>query len=441
MLNWPLVDGWAQVVLLGIGVLGLVWLLWGSGRSWWLVRVPIALGAGLLAALLAKIVIDGIWRPWDDPLPWEALVAVGLTVTAVVLAVLGRPRWPRVVVTVLAVCCVAASSAAAVNQHYGQYPTIRALLGADLDNQVDFESAFVAADQLVTAPPGTPLAQAWTPPPGMPAEGVVTTVPIPGTRSGFEARDAWIYLPPAYLSAPRAELPVMIMMSGQPGDPRDWFDGGSIAGVLDRFADQHAGLAPVVVVVDHLGDPLANPGCIDSDLGNVFTYLTVDVPAWISDNLQVRPDTTDWAVGGLSSGGTCALTLALTAPEIYRTFLDISGEDAVNANLPPPGLEQLEPGSTGAVVPQQTAHVPPPDQVPDLLEILRTQKFPETEGFLVAGTDDTIYLPQAQRVVDAARESGLTIDYAELPGGHEWSVWNAGFERDLPAVAARLGLI
>jgi signal transduction histidine kinase len=40
----------------------------------------------------------------------------------------------------------------------------------------------------------------------------------------------------------------------------------------------------------------------------------------------VNPNTATWAIGGVSNGGTCSLQMAVTAPDVYRTFLDISGE-------------------------------------------------------------------------------------------------------------------
>ena len=166
------------------------------------------------------------------------------------------------------------------------------LLGADLDNQVRLrQQTFVQPDQLVKAPARGSADDGVEGAGDMPATGTVSTVAIPGTKSRFAARDAWIYLPPAYLTTPRAELPVIMLMAGQPGEPRDWFEAGKLGAVMDAFAAQHQGLAPVVVVVDHLGDRFANPGCVDSPQGNVFTYLTPDVPDWIKANLQVAPDT------------------------------------------------------------------------------------------------------------------------------------------------------
>lgn len=68
------------------------------------------------------------------------------------------------------------------------------------------------------------------------------------------------------------------------------------------------------MVADALGATEANPMCMDSDLGNVFTYLTVDLPSWVKDHLQVSADPRDWAIGGYSYGGTCALQTAVSAP-------------------------------------------------------------------------------------------------------------------------------
>lgn len=96
--------------------------------------------------------------------------------------------------------------------------------------------------------------------------------------------------------------------------------------MLDTFAAAHAGLAPVVVD-DRLGATFANLLCGDLPLGDTFPYLSVDGPAWIRAPLQVDPTPQDWAVGGLSSGGTCSLQLAVNAPPVYPTFLDFAGQD------------------------------------------------------------------------------------------------------------------
>ena len=55
-------------------------------------------------------------------------------------------------------------------------------------------------------------------------------------------------------------------------------------------------------------------------------HLAQDVPAWITTHLQVDRDPTNWAIGGLSLGGTCALQMATNYTDVYPTFLDLSGD-------------------------------------------------------------------------------------------------------------------
>ena len=52
-----------------------------------------------------------------------------------------------------------------------------------------------------------PLAMDWHAPPDMPPTGRISHVSLPGQRSRFPARPAWLYLPPAYLASPRARCP------------------------------------------------------------------------------------------------------------------------------------------------------------------------------------------------------------------------------------------
>jgi S-formylglutathione hydrolase FrmB len=237
-----------------------------------------------------------------------------------------------------------------------------------------------------------------------------------------------LYLPPAYLSRPRAQLPVLVLLSGQPGSPDDWLDGGQLAQRMDAFAAAHDGLAPVVVMPDHLGDPLNNPLCMDSRLGNVATYLSVDVPAWVRDTLQVDPKPSGWAIGGFSNGGTCSLQMAVNAPDVYPTFVDISGEAEPTLGDHTATVQAAFGGDEAAF-----AAVNP-------LDVLRQKQFPGTAGYLVAGEQDTVYGPQAQRVFAACQAAGMDVQLHVKPGGHTFEVWGPGLEEALPWLATRLGM-
>ena len=122
--------------------------------------------------------------------------------------------------------------------------------------------------------------------------------------------------------------------------------------------------------------------------------------------------------------------LAVNAPDVYRTFLAMSPEDQINLGDDAAAtIASLFGGSQAAF-----------DAV-NPLTVMKTKKFPDTAGFVVGGLDDS-YLPQGAAGRSRRRRTpGMTIDYVELPGGHDWRVWGEGFQLALPWLANRLGLI
>ncbi|MEO6882293.1 MAG: alpha/beta hydrolase-fold protein [Mycobacteriaceae bacterium] len=428
VLDASLISGPLWWVLLLAGPVGVCVLVLGRGRRWWLGVVPAALAVGLAVAVLVTLTVNVWWQPFPDPLPLLVPVWVGLFVAAVVLALGRRAGVTRMALALLIAVLVAASGTAQVNEKFAAFPTVRDALGLPLPGQIAFNRVPGPQRAPVTGTPGATLASRWSPPPGMPTAGEVTTTAIPGVVSGFNARDAWIYLPPAYLSTPRAQLPVLVMFGGQPGSPRDCFTAGRVVATMTAYAAAHRGLAPVVVEVDPLGSTLANPLCVDSPLGNAFTYLSVDVPAWIRTHLQVDPDPAHWAVGGASFGGTCALQLAVNAPSVYPTFLDFSGQEEPTLGGASRTLSAAFGGSARAFT-----RVNP-------LDVLERKRFPATAGMIVVGRDDGPFLPQARRVAAAAREAGMTIRYLEVPGGHGWSVWANALPLAMPFLGQRVGI-
>jgi S-formylglutathione hydrolase FrmB len=431
MLDWPLTSGAIPVVLACCGAGALLFLLVSPAeRRWWTRTLPAVLVAvaGVVAAAAVTVAAAA---PFPDPLPavvWWSVAAgaggVGLAAAGVRRGGRGR-RWVSIPAAVL----VLAAAGNQVNQHFEQYPTPRALFGFPPLGQVDFAAVTATGTVLVTRAAGRSLAEGWHPPAALPTAGVVAQVMIPAPVSGFPARPGWLYLPPAYLTSPRAQLPVLMALSGQPGTPRDWLDGGRLARVMDAFAAAHAGLAPVVVMPDPLGSTLANPLCLDSRLGAAQTYLSVDVPAWIRADLQVDPAPQSWAVAGFSAGGTCALQLALNTARVYPTFIDISGQSEPTLGDRRATIAAAFGGDTAAF----TAVNP--------LDLLTRHRYPDTAGVIVAGRDDGLYRPQALQVMRVARAAGLQIGYRELPGGHDWRLGGAGLETSLPWLAGRLRLI
>lgn len=422
-----LVTGALPLVLTALGALGACWLLFG-GRTHSRRAVPIGTTAALVLTVVLYIVVEKVWHPFPDPIVDGVYAWIGIGVAGLVLLVprmRRSTRWIGRIVTVLAAVALVVTAGVQINRVYGQYPTIADALGLPDSNRIDFANLPGPTGRTVD---GTPLDSVWKAPQNLPSAGRVTSAAIPGAKSGFAARDAQLYLPPAYFVDPRPLLPVLVLLTGQPGDPRDWFSAGKLAVTMDDFAKEHGGLAPIVVIADGLGSELANPLCMDSKLGNAGSYLGVDVPAWTKANLQVNPDPRAWAIAGLSYGGTCALQMATNYPDVYPTFIDMSGQTE-------PTLGDRQRTVDAAFGGDESAY----DKV-NPANLMASRTYPNSAGVFVVGSDDKDFRSGQQAMYDKAKAAGMDVLYVELPGGHSWAVWQPGLRTQLGWLAHRLGL-
>jgi S-formylglutathione hydrolase FrmB len=257
---------------------------------------------------------------------------------------------------------------------------------------------------------------------------------IPGARSGFVARPAEVYLPPAWFRQPRPALPVVLLLHGTPGAPTDWTEGGQAQLTADAWATQHGGTAPVLVMPDINGSYTGDSECVDSPLGAVETYLTVDVPAAVEQNFGTRPPGAGWVVAGLSEGGTCAVMLALRHPDMFTAFGDFSG--LVGPRVGETNADTADTVSElfGGSQQQFEAHEP--------ASLLAARRYPELAGWFQVGADDAEPLAAVQQLAPLTRSAGITTCLVVMPGlAHTFDVWSAAFRDSLPWMAARLGLV
>jgi enterochelin esterase-like enzyme len=432
MLDWSLVTGWLPAVLTGIGLVALAGLIILPRRSGWYKRVAVLAGTAAAFIVGLNLFVVKVWRPFPDALPFSVLLWAWLGLTGLLLAlalILVPQRSFWVPVSALAgLTALILIAVVQVNRFYGQYPSVGTALGLTRPRLVALASLGWGSGT-VAAPADGYLAENWQPPSRLPAHGAVARVRIPGTVSGFRARPAYVYLPPAYTATtPRPLLPVLVLLAGQPGSADSWLVSGQLTKMMDRYASVHNGLAPVVVMADNLGDNFANPLCVDSPHGNAETYLAQDVPAWVRAHLQVAQGREAWAIAGLSSGGTCALQMAVRAPAVYGRFLDISGEYEPLDGSRRQTIDEFFHGDAAAY-----AAVNPVD-------IMRHQRFPDTAGRIVVGLDDRVYHPQLKRVLAACEGAGMQMSWLAPPGGHNWQLWTRGLELSLDWLAARTHL-
>lgn len=409
-------------LFLGLSALCFVFLT--LRRAWrWTALSALSGCAGALVGVAVLVVSEGLMHAFGGPLGWVVRVWViaffaGLGVCVVNLR---RSSIRRKVVAIAAAGCFAVTATLGINAYYGLHKTLASFLGISVVPEITLDLV-----RPHTGAPRAPLWETWKPPEHMPARGTTAQVAIPPKDSGFVSRPAGLYLPPAAQVPNPPALPLVVLMMGQPGSP----DPQYVAAILDEYASQHDGLAPIVIVADQLGDPLTDNLCLDSPLhGRPETFINRDVEAWARTHLNVLDDRKFWTIAGYSNGGQCAISFAAKYPNVWGNVLDISGEEYPGAENPEDNLREIFGGNQGAYDAQKP------------VTIMSKRTYRDTTAIFTASTDDPVYLDAAQHLSTAARKAGMTVTYYEVPnGGHVIGALNGGLTKGFEVLYPRLGL-
>lgn len=394
------------------------------GALMWLASAALA----AVATGIAHWLVVDIFNIFPEDLPpevlgWAGFAALGAIGCGVGLAVLGlSPRgWALRVGAVLSAAAMVLLSGQQINAYFGLDLTIADLAGVAVNRIQPIDPGLERA-----AAPSVPMGS-WSAHDGLPAHGTLRRAHLPNTASGFRARDAYIYFPPAYFAVTRPELPVLILMAGQPGNPSDWLTGGRLRVTMDRFAAQHGGIAPVTVVVDPIGTPSSNTLCMDTRLAQAETYLVRDAVPWIKEHLTVATDAQHWAAGGFSFGGTCAVQLLAKHPELFGSALGFAAEKEPSlAKERRKTIEGAFGGDTAAFEAQLPAHF--------FAEGGHGGQF----LFLAAGTRDPDFMAQSDIIAAQARAGGAEVRQDFVPGeAHSWEMIAKAMPTGLEELATR----
>ena len=420
-LHVSLLHGWLPATIAvaawGAVVVGVAW--WRRAIWHWLV-VAAAAGAVSIVVSWALDVPARVGSTY----PRSFLVWAALPLFALGAALWQWPRvgWRRRTVALASVPLLAASAGLVINAYYSYLPTVGDLLGAPLPGQVD-------ARQLVSGPFGTPVAFQSTRTRTTSEVGTVASVDIPAPVSHFPHRKAYIWVPPVYFSTPRPHLPVLMLIVGTPGSPDDWLRGGGALALANAWAAGHNGYAPMMVLPDANGSLLGDTECVDGPRGNAETYLTVDVVTFMRQAFGAAMDPQQWAIAGLSEGGTCALDLATRHPARFATFADFSGDAAPTLGSSARTVSALYGGSRSAL----RAHDP--------TTWFASATSAGVEGFFAVGSADHGHLRTDERIAQIANRDGMRTRIDIIPGGrHSFRTWAQALRDAYPWIVSRLSL-
>lgn len=270
----------------------------------------------------------------------------------------------------------------------------------------------VAVSLWVTgAPPSTP------PAPDAAAEARVETVRFKSAAVGLE-RAYLVVLPPGYDPQRSRAYPVVYLLHGLGGAPKDWLEYARLDEVLTRAVREDA-TRPMVLVApdggnhywtDHVGRPDA-PG------PRWGAFVADDVLADVEGRYHVRSDRGGRAIVGVSMGGHGALSIALQHPDRFGAAVSLAG-----ALFPePPTHRRIYKTVWGD--PADAEHWARTSPI----ALMRTlSKATAPALFIQCGDDDAAgFLEYALLAHELLRERGVAHELRVNDGGHVWRAWTA----------------
>jgi len=319
------------------------------------------------------------------------------------------------------------------NSYYHYYPTIDTIFGVGAsrtavlsqENKITFQYSNIGS----LGNTNTIEASIYNKNP-VTNQGVLYSLNIPGKVSGFATRSGYIYVPSiAFNQTSLVKLPVLVLLPGFPGFPSDVIGGADFGTIITKFAKLHHGITPLVYIADDDGVKYTDTECVNSSRGNVETYLAVDVPNYIKSHFNVSDNPDNWAIGGISMGGTCAVMLTLTNPNIYHYFIDIGGD------VGPSLVGSLEYTIKNLFNGSETAynqHQP--------LYLLATKKYKGLGGFFGNGGSDTPDVTTGTTLLyNASKQDGLDVVHETVNGSHTFNIFSELLKEAIPWASNRLG--
>jgi S-formylglutathione hydrolase FrmB len=405
-------QGWLPTAVQVLTALAVMHAVGWRSRRRRFVTLAVPAVAGVVTALAARWTL-GTLGIASEPAPWQLWAWVGLSGFAIGTVVAGWPgaRWSRRNLTVFAASLCLLSTGLTVNGWIGYFPT-----------------TYTAWNQLTAGP--LPDETDWATVDAMrrnatrPSSGAVVRMEFNAAASGFAHRPELVYLPPAwFVSDPPPLLPAIMMIGGQFNTPADWLRAGDAVSTLDAFAAAHGGNAPVAVFVDPSGAFANDTECVNGPRGNAADHLTKDVVPQTIARFGVRAT---WGVVGFSTGGTCALDLAVMHPTVFGVFDDIAGDLGPNTGTKTQTVDRLFGGDEKAWAAFDPTTV-----------IARHGHYPDTAGlFVVPGSSAT---RDADALCTLGRANGIRCAVTRLPGRHVWPFGSDAFAATLPWLAGELG--
>ncbi|MGG8406610.1 alpha/beta hydrolase [Streptomyces sp. 12297] len=255
--------------------------------------------------------------------------------------------------------------------------------------------------------------------------GVIEEVTVHGERSRTAAQ-AYVYLPPEYFRPgnERRRFPATVVLTGYPGAAENLFKGLRYPRTALEQVKQRK-MRPMILVMMRPTVSVANTQCVDVPGGpRSETFFGTDVTRAVASTYRVGASPRSWGIIGDSTGGYCALKMALQHPETYAAGVGLS------ANYKP-DIDK----DSGDLFHGNKAE----EKRSDLLWYLNHRPQPRSSFLVTTSRQGEPNRGATQefvrRVRHPARVSSITLDH----GGHNFRTWLREIPPSLAWLSGRLG--
>ncbi|KAB2364770.1 alpha/beta hydrolase [Actinomadura montaniterrae] len=171
-------------------------------------------------------------------------------------------------------------------------------------------------------------------------DGRLEQTTIHGARTGLQVQ-AFVYLPPQYFQPQFKDrrFPVALVLAGYPGDPRGIIERQAMVKLASRDMRDGTIQPTVYVITRTMVAPPRDTECTDVPGGpQSLAFFSQDVPKALSATYRLAADEHGWGVIGQSTGGYCAVKLAMMHSDRFVAGASLGGylhavKDATTGDL------------------------------------------------------------------------------------------------------------
>ncbi|MFD3839933.1 alpha/beta hydrolase [Streptomyces sp. NPDC058642] len=248
-------------------------------------------------------------------------------------------------------------------------------------------------------------------------------------RTTHIATSAFVYLPPEYFQPQyRARtFPAAVVLTGYPGTAQALVDKLHYPSTALDLAKDGRMQPMILVMMRPTVAPPRDTECVDIPNGpQTESFFAKDLPEAVLAHYRVGKQPGSWGVIGDSTGGYCALKLAMHHPEVYAAGAGLSPYYDAPSDPTTGDLFQGDKGLRDrANLFWYLKHMP----APDTSLLVSSSKVGE------ANYKDTLKFIDRVKATNRTRVSSIILE----SGGHNFNTWRREIPATLQWISGRLG--